>query len=243
MEEHGKRADALAAELVEVYGDEVRSILVYGSAARGGFVEGASDINVMVLLDRLDVPILRRAAAPVRRWVEGGNPPPLFLSAEELRRSLDIFAIEYADIRDAHRVLHGDDPFASLRISDEHLRLQCERELKGALIQLREHLLLAGDDADAAGALLAGSLASLVVLFRTVARLTGGDAAADAESVVRAVAGRIDADAAPMLAALRARRGGEEFSPAPGGELVAGYVDAVARAVSFVDSLPTAPAP
>jgi hypothetical protein len=77
----------------------------------------AAGVNVLVLLRELDVAILRRAAAPVREWVEAGNPPPLLLTEHELARSLDIFAIEYADIRDAHLVVHGADPFEGVNRS------------------------------------------------------------------------------------------------------------------------------
>jgi len=235
MNAAARDAEWLATELASVYGEDLRSAVVYGSAARG--VGNTAGVNVLALLRELDVAILRRAAAAVQHWVDAGNPPPLFLTEHELARSLDIFAIEYADIRDAHRVLHGADPFEGLRIEGRYIRLQCERELKGTLIQLREHLLLAGDDAEAVGHLLAGSVSSLVTLYRSLLRLADGEAAADPEAVVRAVSERTGARPEPVLDALRAR-GEDGFRPDPDGPLVAGYVDAVSRAVTFVDGLP-----
>jgi predicted nucleotidyltransferase len=230
---------AFAKELADLYGPEVRSIVLYGSAARAQYHEGVSDLNILVLLRGLDAATLRRGSRHARRWVEEGNPPPLLLTEDELARSLDIFAIEYSDIRDAHRVLHGDDPFAALRIQPEHLRLQCERELKGALIQLRERYLLSADEPDELDALLRRSVSTFLVLFRTVLRLTGETVPQDSEEVVRATAARVGFEPDPLLEILRARRGGTALQPAADDPRVAAYLRAVELTVSYVDRLPT----
>jgi hypothetical protein len=118
------------------------------------------------------------------------------------------------------------------------MRLQCERELKGTLIQLREHLLLAGDDAAAAGRLLAGSVSSLVALYRSRAapfRWRCG------RGVGRRTCTRgFGADRRSRRAGARGAGldGAKRFSADPGGPLVAGYVEAVSRAVTYVDELP-----
>jgi predicted nucleotidyltransferase len=232
------RAREFAAELARVYGEEARSIVLYGSAAREQFHEGVSDLNVLVLLGRLDTALLHRVAALARGWVEEGNPPPLILTEDELARSLDIFAIEYSDIRDAHRVLHGSDPFAMLEIRPEHLRLQCERELKGALIQLRERYLLVADEPAELDLLLRRSLSTFLVLFRTVLRLEGGAVPQDPEATIRAVAERAGFDPAPVVEVLQARRTGVALEPGPQDPRVVAYLRAVDTVVRYVDRLP-----
>jgi predicted nucleotidyltransferase len=239
MAEEFRRAQEFAREVAEVYGSDVRSIVLYGSAAREQFHEGSSDLNVLVLLRQVDAGVIRRGAALARRWVEQGNPPPLLLAEEELRRSLDIFAIEYSDIRDAHRVLHGDDPFAELEVRSEHLRLQCERELKSALIQLREWYLLTATEPEQLGQLLRRSVSTLLVLFRTVLRLSGDAVPRSAEEVVQATSSRVGFAPEPLLEILRARRSGEALQPAADDPLVDGYLEAVARTVGYIDGLPT----
>jgi predicted nucleotidyltransferase len=238
MGEELGRAEAFAKELVETYGAEVRSVLLYGSAAREQFHEGSSDLNILVLLRRVDAAAIRRGAALARRWVEQGNRPPLLLSEDELRRSLDIFAIEYNDIREAHRVLHGDDPFADLKIAPEHLRLQCERELKGALIQLREHCLLADGEPEELGNLLRRSISTFLVLSRTVLRLSGDDVPNGREELVEATARRVGFDAGALLEVLRARRYGTPFPLELEDARLAAYLDAWERTVAYVDGLP-----
>lgn len=232
-----ERAKAFSRSLVEVYGEDLRSVVLYGSAARGQFREGVSDLNVLALLRSSDAATIRRGSAVARKWVQEGNPPPLLLAEDEMRRSVDVFPIEYADIRDAHVVLHGADAFADLEIRDEHLRLQCERELKGKQIQLRERYLLAAEEPAELGELLTRSISTFLVLFRTVLRLSGDAVPTDPEAVVGAVAARAGFAPEPLLEILRARAAGSALKPQPHAPVVTGYLDAVARTVELIDRM------
>ena len=44
------RAEEFARRLADAYGEELVAVLLYGSAARGDFREGVSDLNLLVLL-------------------------------------------------------------------------------------------------------------------------------------------------------------------------------------------------
>jgi hypothetical protein len=115
--------------------------------------------------------------------------------------------------------------------------MQCERELKGKQIQLRErYLLFAGAPAEL-GELLARSFSTFLVLFRTVLRLGGDGGPRDAESVLRRLGERVGFDPAPLLEVHRARAAGEKLSPQADAPVVAGYLDAVSRVVAYVDRL------
>jgi hypothetical protein len=235
-----ERARDFIRELEAVYGDDLASAVLYGSAARGEFRPGQSDLNLLVLLREVTPAALRRASGLSRAWVAEGNPPPLILSADEWRRSADVWAIELADIRDAHLTLAGTDPFAGIEIRPEDLRLQCERELKGKQIQLRERYLLIAGKPDELGELLVRSFSTFLVLFRTVLRLSGEGmegGGRDAEAVVRQVGQRVGFDPAPMLEISRARAGGHKLRPQADSPLAVGYLDAVSRVVEHVDRL------
>ncbi|HEX2078630.1 MAG TPA: nucleotidyltransferase domain-containing protein [Longimicrobium sp.] len=232
-----ERARRFAEEMRRVYGAELASVVLYGSAARGEYRPGVSDLNVLVLLRELSPAALRRATEAARAWVAEGNPPPLMMSVDEWRGSADVWAIEVSDIRDAHVVLAGADPFEGIGIRLEDLRMQCERELKGKQIQLRErYLLFAGEPAEL-GQLLTRSFSTFLVLFRTVLRLSGEGGERDAEAVVRRLAERVGFDPAPLLEVHRARAGGEALRPQADAPVVAGYLDAVSRVVAHVDRL------
>jgi predicted nucleotidyltransferase len=231
-----ERAERFARELSAAYGDALVSAVLYGSAARGEYREGISDLNVLVLLTDTRPVTLRAGSKLARAWVAERNPPPLMLSQEEWRASADVFPIELSDIRDAHRVLVGADPFAAITIRPEDLRLQCEHELKGKQIQLRERYLLSADQPAELEQLLLKSFPTFLVLFRTVLRLSGGDASRDPEAVVRRVAEHVGFDAAPLLEVNRAR-GGAKLDARADSPVVVGYLDAVEAVVHYVDRL------
>jgi hypothetical protein len=220
-----------------VYGADLESVVLYGSAARGEYRPGASDLNLLVLLREVSPAALRRASAAARAWVAEGNPPPLMMSTDEWRGSADVWAIELADMRDAHLTVEGPDPFEGIDIRVEDLRMQCERELKGKQIQLRErYLLFAGEPAEL-GELLTRSFSTFLVLFRTVLRLGGDGGPRDAESVLRRLGERVGFDPAPLLEVHRARASGQKLAPQADAPVVAGYLDAVSRVVAYVDRL------
>jgi hypothetical protein len=232
-----ERAERFAGEMRTAYGADLASVVLYGSAARGEYRPGVSDLNVLVLLREVSPAALRRGSAAARAWVAEGNPPPLMMSTDEWRGSADVWAIELADMRDAHLTVAGADPFEGIDIRLEDLRMQCERELKGKQIQLRErYLLFAGEPAEL-GELLTRSFSTFLVLFRTVLRLGGEGGERDAESVLRRLGERVGLDPAPLLEVHRARAGGQKLKPQADAPVVTGYLDAVSRVVAYVDRL------
>lgn len=232
-----ERAEDFARELGRLYGDHLLSAALYGSAARGEYRQGQSDLNLLVVLRDTSPASLRKGSRLARGWVAEGNPPPMVFSWDEWERSADVFPIEYADIRDAHRVLLGDDLFANVVVSPEHLRHQAEAELKEKHIQLRERYLLSAEEPAELGELLTRSFSTFLVLFRTVLRLAGEDGVRDPETVVRRTAERVGFDAAPLLEICRARSEGRAMKPAADDPVAVGYLDAVEAVVRFVDRL------
>ncbi len=232
-----ERAEDFARKLTGVYGGDLRSVVLYGSAARGEYREGASDLNLLVLLRDTSPATLRKASELARGWVGEGNPPPMMLSEDEWLRSADVFPIEYSDIRDAHRVIVGDDIVSRVEVAPEHLRHQVEAELKGKHIQLRERYLLHAGRPEELGELLVRSFSTFLVLFRSVLRLADGSAPRHPEEVVRSTAEHVGFDAAPLLEIQRARTSGGKLAPAADAPVVTGYLEAVEAVVRYVDRL------
>lgn len=236
-----KRAQEFAETLVDRYGEDLVSVVLYGSAARGDYREGISDLNVLVLLRTLNPELLRRGTEITRSWAEEGNPPPLMFSEAEWHASADVFPIEFGDINDAHIVLHGIDPFVGMEIDWEHLRLQCEHELKSKQIQLREQYMLLATDPASVGQLLTHSFPTFLTLFRAALRVAGAEAPREPEAAIAAVAERADFDPQPFIQVHRARSTETAFEPAADDPMVTGYLTAVARTTAWLDQLPTPP--
>jgi hypothetical protein len=237
MADERRRAEEFAERLRGAFGDALVSVVLYGSAARGDYREGVSNLNILVVVRAADAATLRLGSALARDWVAAGNPPPLVLDEAEWRGSADVFPIEYSDMLDAHLVLHGGDPFDGLEIEWSDLRLQCEHELKTKQIQLREHYLLAADAPAELGRLLTQSFPTFLTLFRTALRLAGEAVPRPPDAVLSAASRTIGFDAVPFQEVLKARQGSGKFEPAGDGSVVEGYLDGVERATVWLDGL------
>ncbi|MGP8319343.1 MAG: hypothetical protein ACT6FD_00920 [Methanosarcinaceae archaeon] len=66
---------------------------------------------------------------------------PLLLTKEELIDGVDVFPIEFLNIKQHHTILYGEDFLNDIHISKEHLRHQLEFEIRSKLIHLREEYL------------------------------------------------------------------------------------------------------
>ncbi|CAN5741730.1 hypothetical protein BH23GEM6_BH23GEM6_07510 [soil metagenome] len=237
MSDYMQRAEDFSRQMAEIYGEDLISVGLYGSAARGQYREGASDLNLLIVLREIDPARLRAGARSAAEWVAAGNPPPLLFSESEWLGSADVFPIEYADIAEAHVVLHGSDPFANVEVGWHHLRQMCEHEIKAKKIALRERYILTVGNSDALGALLTGSVSTFVALFRAMIRLSGSAPPAEPEQVVVALATTAGFDAEPFLRVLQARLSTDDFAPEADDSLVVGYLDGVTRASAWLDEL------
>lgn len=223
----------LIEELRAAAGPRLLSVVLYGSAARGDYRERASDLNLLLVLDDLGPATLEAIAPAVRRWTRRGQPVPRLFTPALLADSADAFPIEFLDIRAGHRVLHGDDPVAGLAIRRDHLRLQCEREMKEKLMRLREAYLFAHGRPRALRALLAASSGAFTALFRGCLFLMGEARSPGGDEVVRVFCDRAGLDPAPFAEAARLRDTG-----LPAGalrDLFGRYYAALERAARAVD--------
>ena len=157
----------LVERLHEAARDNLESIILYGSAARGDFHEARSDLNVVCILRSLRATELARASAVVKWWTTAQHQPaPLFLSTEELRQAADVFAIELLDMQQHHRVLYGSDAIADLTVPMNLHRVQVEHELRMLLLKLRQHLIRESGNQLELGAVLVKSMSSVLTLLR-----------------------------------------------------------------------------
>ena len=132
----------LVSRLKEAAGKNLESVLLYGSAARGDYRPGSSDLNVLCTLVTIDMNELQLISPVVGWWTkELKEPAPLFFLTEELRRSTDVFPIESLDIQRSHKVLYGPDVVEGLEIPMNLHRVEVEHEMRLMLQRLRQHVV------------------------------------------------------------------------------------------------------
>lgn len=229
--------EQLVEQLRRAYGPELRSVVLYGSAAAGEHIPKRSDYNVLVLVDALSLDRLSAAASVARAWSEGGNPAPMTLTMSEWRGSADIFAMEYADILERHKILYGESPFDGIRVDPRDLRLQLEHEAMGKLLRLRQGVLASGGDGRLESELLAASLSTIMVIFRSVARLQGETPPKDNLALAQSVARYAGFDARPFEQVVRHVRGEQPIAAGEVQSVVAGYLAGMEKLVAHLDRL------
>ena len=227
--------DELVSQLAKAYGDALVAVVLYGSAASGEQVAKRSDTNVLVIVRELPLERLRAASAVARAWADTGNPPPLTMTLDEWRASADIFPMEYADVLERHRVLHGALPTDGISVKPDDLRLQLEHQAMGKLLALRQGVLAAADDERRQLDLLGASLSTIMVIFRGVLRLLGERPPADYPSLTREVASRAGFDAEPVARVVRHVRGEERLDGKSAGAALGAYLGAMEQLVKFLD--------
>lgn len=229
------RVDDLARQLVQAFGDACRAVVLYGSAATRPDSD-AGDVNVLVLVRTLDGAALRAAAAALAQWQREGRRAPLILTEAEWRSSRDVFAMEHADIRAAHRLLHGTLPPLP-EPTLEHLRHQLEYEAMGALIHLRQGILAAAGDPLRALELVRLASSTCFALLRGLLRVHGAPVPGDAASVARDAASRGGFDAAPFLEMLDHTRGVRSIPPARAAEVLDACHRSCKQLLAHVDAM------
>jgi hypothetical protein len=231
--------DQLLTQLKSAHGDGLLGVLVYGSTANDPAAKKGH--NIVAVVRSLDVKTMHADGAIALAWQEAGNPVPLVLTEAEWRSSVDVFAIEHADIADRHRVLHGTEDFlvaprASIR--DVNMRHQLEYELLALLLAVRAAIAVAGRDAKAQRGVLAAQASRAVALMRAALRLAGRPLPADAASVCADAAQAAGFESGPFVAALAQRAGTRDVPKAELESILDGFHGGLARLVAYVDSLP-----
>jgi hypothetical protein len=225
--------DRLRASL----GEDLIAVVLYGSAARGEYHEKHSDLNVLCVLRRLSLAELERAAEPVRWWIQHGQPPPLFLSEEEIRHACDVFPIEFLDLRASYRLLYGTDVVAAITVSTVNHRRQLEHELRSRLLRLRRRFLETQHDSKALGRLMLESLPTFAALFRHALVAAGVEAPLQKADIFRAAAERFGVGPAPFDALLEVRAGSRKLDPAETRSCFESYLKGITRMAEKVDAL------
>src|SRR5215475_10612427 len=188
----------LVDDLKSSHGDNLSSVVLYGSAAAGDHVELQSDYNLLIALKRITPEDLRQAQAPMREWQRLGHPLPVYFTVEELSDASDVFPIEFHQMANARVVLYGHDPFEFVQLSNANLRHQAEYELRSKLIQLRRLYIPASVSIQKLCDLMSDSLASFAALFRAVLLLHGLEAPVVKADCVRATAQLLKLDPMPF---------------------------------------------
>jgi predicted nucleotidyltransferase len=234
-----KALSGLVDDLRATHGDNLASVVLYGSAAAGDHVELRSDYNLLIVLNSITPEDLRLAQAPMREWQRLGHPLAVYFTVEELSDAADVFPIEFHQMANARIVLYGHDPFEFVKLSDANLRHQTEYELRSKLIQLRRLYIPASVSIERLCDLMSDSLSSFAALFRAVLLLLGEKAPVAKPDCVRCTVDLLKLDPAPFerIFEFRSSGGNLPSSEKEANDLFSAYMFQIEHVVEAVDEL------
>jgi len=226
----------LVDDLRAAYGENLASIVLYGSVAAGDQIELRSDHNLLIALNQIAADDLRLSETAMRDWHNLGQPLPVYFTVEELKRAADVFPIEFLQMEKARRVLYGRDPFEFVEISSANLRHQTEYELRTKLIQLRRLYIPASTSVEKLSALMSDSLASFAALFRAVLILHGQEPPVSKAESVRATVRLIGLEGSPFEQILELRtKTGSTLTETEANSVFSAYMMQIERVIEAVD--------
>ena len=178
-------ASGFAKEMQSAFGEELQSVLLVGSAARGDFIPGKSDVNTLVILTRAGMEWLEKAYPVLKHWRRKSLAVPHFMMPDAVERGLDSYPLEFLDFKSFHKVVLGPDILTDIAIPPQQLRLQIERELRGKLFLLRQAFASEAGNNKHLQAVLKRSVSVFTAVFQGILELGGKPIPADRSALFK----------------------------------------------------------
>lgn len=184
----------ITADYKDVYDGDLISIMLYGSATGKDYRPGKSDINFMIVLSEEGIERLNQAFEIVKKWRKRNVAIPVFLTENYVETSTDVFPIEYLNFKSNYVPVYGKDILKDLSFKPEFIRLQCEREIKGKLLLLRQVYLETSGKGRALKGVISQSIRAFVAIFEALLHVKGLELPKEKLQIIRATAQAFDLD-------------------------------------------------
>lgn len=189
-------------EVMQCCPEKVHSVYVTGSAVTPDFRESTSDVNSLIVLNDLHFEFFKFLAPLGKKFKSKGVAAPLVMTPSYIQDSLDVFPMEFLELRLIHKTALGPDIVQDLEIAPALLRLQCEREIKTRLIGLWNGYISSTGETDMIAHLLYRSIKGCMPLFRSIVFLLGKQPPIKKMDVIGAISENISIDKDVLIKAL-----------------------------------------
>src|SRR5437660_11260848 len=234
---HEKLLSEFVEKMRTAAGENLISMILYGSAAEGEFHPEYSDLNLLCVLRDTSFASLSKIASAVEWWRKKKYHPPLVLTPQELKDTADVFSIEFVDMKQRHRVLYGEDVLRNLDVPVHLHRSQLEYELREKLFLLRQHILVAGAREKDLWEVMLNSLSSFTTLFRHVLIEMGEQGRKHSREAVGDLAHRMNFDPSAFVQIMDVRAKTIDRKPLRTAEVASKYLQAIEQVTAAVDTM------
>jgi len=179
--------DAFVAGAKEALGDDLVSIVLFGSAAEGR-MRATSDVNLVVVLARFTPERADKLRAAFRLANATIRLEAMFLLESEIAAATEAFAVKFGDIRARHKVIHGRDLFAAIQPSRAATLHRLKQILLNFILRTRERYMLVSLREEQMGPLVADAAGALRAAAEIILELEGRPAASPREALEKLAA-------------------------------------------------------
>lgn len=196
--------------LKSTFKDNLCSVMIYGSYVSGNFVEGVSDVNILIILEEPLFEQIEKFGAVAHKSIKNYKITPLILTKAEFVNSADVFPMEYFDIKERKKVIHGEDETLALSLTKKNLRHQLEDRLRGNVASLRQIVIASHGKDKILSNNLKNLFGSLNAPFKGLLRLKENTPESEGmEKTVEKIGEVFQLDTKPFLDFIKFRKGGE----------------------------------
>jgi predicted nucleotidyltransferase len=226
----------LTNDYLKIFGKELVSLILYGSAASGSYVKGKSDINLLVVLTEAGVGQLDNLFAVIKSWQKRNVAIPQVMTKSFVESSLDSYPIEFLNMKNSHILIFGENILNNLEFIPADLRLQIERELKGKLVLLRHGYLESAGNARKLKQLIGNSFTAFISIFNALLYLKHETAPRERRETIREMAKAFVVDADVFLQCADIKEGKNNLSSDDIIRIFKSYVQEVEKICNIIDA-------
>jgi hypothetical protein len=228
----------LTQDYLKVFGKELVSLVLYGSAAGGSYIRGKSDINLLVVLTPAGMDKFADVLDIVKSWRKCRVAVPLIMTRDFMESSLDSYPIEFLGMKNSHILIYGENILDELNFNPADLRLQIERELRGKLILLRQGYLEAEGKPRQLRKLIGNSLTAFIAVFNALLYYQEGKAPQGGRrDTIKEVGRLFTNDAAVFMLCADIKEGKDKLASGEVVDIFRKYLQEVNNICNIVDSL------
>ena len=223
--------------ILSKYKDKIDSIHIVGSVITDDFDLKTSKINSIFVLKSMDLKFLELLAPLGKKFGKKHITAPLIMTREYIEKSLDVFPLEFLNIKLYHKTIFGNDIFENIEINISDLRHQCERELKVKLAVLRQSYISASGDVKLLAEQFVNSIDDFVALFRGIIVLHGESPPESSKDVLTSLEKLTGINKAVFMSILMAKNAKVKFTANNLDRIFEEYYQAIEKLGDITDEI------
>ncbi len=229
----------ITSSFKSVYGDDLVSLILYGSGAGEDYQPGKSDLNLLVVLSEGAIDSLSRAVDIITHWRKKNVATPLFMTRNYIATSLDSYPLEFLNMKRLYTVVFGEDVLGDLTFDVHDVRLQCEREIKGKLLLLRQRFLETEEKPKRLEELISQSITAVISIMTGLLYMKGSEIPMARRDIVMKIGQQFPVNPQAYLSCLDVKEKIRKFSSSEIKDIFRGYLAETRKLWEIVDSWKT----